>query len=65
MLIIITKNLVLAEGQLHGLDDTKITAEPKYSINFTEPKKKSQKLYTKKTCITVKVGLFYWGGSRH
>ena len=48
MLIITTKNLVLGEGQLHGLDDTKITAEPKYSINFTEPKKKVKNYTLKK-----------------
>ena len=48
MLIIITKNLVLGEGRLHGLNDNNITAEPKYSVNFTEPKKKVKNYPLKK-----------------
>ena len=31
--------LVLGEGSTQGLDDTTVTAENKYSINFTESKK--------------------------
>ena len=27
--------LILSEGPIHGLDDTTLTAEKKYSINFT------------------------------
>ena len=32
--------LVLCEGATQGLDDTTITAEAKYFINFTRPKRK-------------------------
>ena len=32
--------LILGEGPVQGLDDTKLTAEKKYSINFTEHNKK-------------------------
>ena len=36
-----TKNIrVLGEGITQGLDDTILTAEKKYSINFTENNKK-------------------------
>ena len=28
--------LILGEGPIQGLDDTTLTAEPKYSINFTQ-----------------------------
>ena len=31
--------LILDEGPTQGLDDTALTAEKKYSINFTESKK--------------------------
>ena len=35
-ILIIRKNiLVLVEGPTQGLDDTRITAEAKYSINFS------------------------------
>ena len=37
-------NLILSEGKTQGLDDTTLTAETKYPINFT--------LSGKKTCIT-------------
>ena len=32
--------LILGEGQMDGLDDTKIATEDKYSINITESRKK-------------------------
>ena len=32
--------LILGEGQIQGLDDTKLRAERKYSINFTQPNKR-------------------------
>ena len=32
--------LILGEGPTQGLDDTTLTAEKKYSINFTEHNKK-------------------------
>ena len=32
--------LVLGEGPTQGLDDTTITAEAKYPINFTQSRKK-------------------------
>ena len=32
--------LILGEGPTHGLYDTTLTAEKKYSINFTEPRLK-------------------------
>ena len=32
--------LIFGEGPTQGLDDTKLTAEKKYSINFTENNKK-------------------------
>ena len=38
MLIIKKDILVLDEDQTQGLDDTTITAEAKYCINFTRPK---------------------------
>ena len=31
--------LILGEGPTQGLDDTKLTAEAKYPINFTQPRK--------------------------
>lgn len=31
--------LILGEGQMDGLDDTKIATEDKYSINVTESRK--------------------------
>ena len=31
--------LVVGEGPTQGLDDIKLTAEAKYSINITQPKK--------------------------
>ena len=31
--------LVLGKGATHGLDDTTLTAQKEYSINFTELKK--------------------------
>ena len=30
--------LILGEGRTQGLDDTTLTAEAKYSINFTQPR---------------------------
>ena len=33
--------LILGEGPAQGLDDTKLTAEAKYHINFTQPRKRS------------------------
>ena len=32
--------LILGEGQMDGLDDTKIATEDKYSFNITESRKK-------------------------
>ena len=32
--------LILGEGPTQGLDDTALTAEKRYSINFTESRKK-------------------------
>ena len=32
--------LILGEGQTQGLDDTRLTAEAKYPINFTRPRKR-------------------------
>ena len=32
--------LILSEGPTQGLDDTALTAEGKYSINFSESKKR-------------------------
>ena len=32
--------LILGEGRTKGLDDTKLTAEAKYHINFTQPRKR-------------------------
>ena len=32
--------LILGEGLTQGLDDTKLTAEAQYLINFTEPRKR-------------------------
>ena len=32
--------LILGEGQTQGLDDTTITAEAKYPVNFTQPRKR-------------------------
>ena len=32
--------LILGEGPTQGLDDTTLTAEAKYPIHFTQPKKK-------------------------
>ena len=32
--------LILSEGQTQGSDNTKLTAEAKYSINFTHPIKR-------------------------
>ena len=43
MLIIIKDNLILGEGPTQGLDDTMITEEFKYFINF--------KSFGKKICI--------------
>ena len=31
--------LILGEGTTQGLDDTRLTAEAKYSINFIQPRK--------------------------
>ena len=31
--------LILGKGPTHGLDDTKLTAEALYPINFTQPNK--------------------------
>ena len=31
--------LTLGEGPTQGLDDSRLTAEAKYPINFTQPKK--------------------------
>ena len=31
--------LIIGEGPAEGLDDTTLTAEAKYSINFTQPRK--------------------------
>ena len=33
--------LILGEGPTQGLDDTTLTAEPKYPINFKKPNKRS------------------------
>ena len=38
--VIIFGALVLGEEPTQGLDDTKLTAEAKYSINFTQPRKR-------------------------
>ena len=35
-----TDILILDEGPTQGLDDTTLTAEAKYPINFTQPNKK-------------------------
>ena len=32
--------LILGEGPTQGLDDTTLTAEANYSINFTKPRKR-------------------------
>ena len=40
MLITIKKILILGEATTQGLDDTKLTAEKKFSINFAENNKK-------------------------
>ena len=32
--------LILGEGLIQGLDDTTLTAEAKYPINFTQPNKR-------------------------
>ena len=32
--------LILGEGPTHRLDDTTLTAEAKYSVNFTRPRKR-------------------------
>ena len=32
--------LILGEGPTQGLDDTTLTAEAKYIINFTQPRKR-------------------------
>ena len=32
--------LILGEGPTQGLHDTKLTAEDKYPINFTQPRKR-------------------------
>ena len=32
--------LILGEGPTQGLDDTTLTAEAKYPINFTQPNKR-------------------------
>ena len=40
MLIIIKDNLILGEGPTQGLDDTMITEEFKYFINFQSSGKK-------------------------
>ena len=32
--------LILAEGPTQGLDDMTLTAEAKYTINFTQPNKR-------------------------
>ena len=37
--MLIKKILVLGEGPTQGLDDTKLTAEKKHSIDFTESRK--------------------------
>ena len=39
--------LILGEGPTQGLDDTTLTAEVKYPINFTQ----SRKRFKKKICI--------------
>ena len=41
--------LILNKGPTNGLDDTKLTAESKYSINFTEQQQQQQKLILKST----------------
>ena len=38
ILIIKEKKLTLGEGPSQGLDNTRLTAESKYSINFTQIK---------------------------
>ena len=32
--------LIIGEGPIQGLDDAKLTADAKYSINFTQPRKR-------------------------
>ena len=32
--------LIFGEGPTQGLDDTQLTAEAKYPINFTQPRKR-------------------------
>ena len=32
--------LIFVEGPIQGLDDTTLTAEAKYPINFTQPRKR-------------------------
>ena len=32
--------LIIGEGPRQGLDDATLTAEPKYPINFTQPRKR-------------------------
>ena len=40
MLIIKKDILILGEGPKEGLDDTTLTAEAKYPVNFTQPNKR-------------------------
>ena len=39
-MIIREKILILGEGPTQGLDDTTLTAEAKYPMNFTQPRKR-------------------------
>ena len=38
--------LIIGEGPAEGLDDTTLTAEAKYPINFTQPRKRIYFVYT-------------------
>ena len=47
--------LILGEGPIQRLDDTTLTAEGKFPINFTQPEKHFYQVYT-----IMEATVFYW-----